>query len=120
MYPDWPIDVTQECIAPSSYEMKKYLTLPYTWALIPNLRTMTLILNELRKPGALAPSMGFASMIPKTIRNAIEIEKWLVERYIWVDSLCVVQDDEVAFNRSPKNMHMIFDNSLLCLVTMAG
>jgi hypothetical protein len=104
---------------PSGSGTKKYLSLSYTWGQTPNLRTTTRILDELRKPGAFASSGEFASMISETIRNSFEITKCLGERYIWVDSLCIVQDDEIALNH-PKKMHIIFANSLLCIVAKAG
>ncbi|RDL35998.1 uncharacterized protein BP5553_06610 [Venustampulla echinocandica] len=118
--PDWLIDIVQGCIVPYSSETKKYLSLSYTWGQTPNLRATTHIFDELRKPGALDPGRGFASMIPETIRNALGITKCLGERYLWVDSLCIVQDDETALYRSLKNMHMIFANSLLCVIAKAG
>jgi hypothetical protein len=33
-------------------------------------------------------------LIPQTIKDAIEIVKQLGESYLWVGSLCLVQDDE--------------------------
>jgi hypothetical protein len=32
--------------------------------------------------------------LPKTINDAILFMKAMGERYLWVDSLCLVQDDE--------------------------
>lgn len=42
--------------------------------------------------------------LPKTLRDACLVTKPLGERYIWIDTLCIIQDDyyDLAF-QIPKN-----------------
>lgn len=44
----------------------------------------------------------------------------LGEKYIWVDSLCIVQDDEKMMSDTLGQMHMIYANCALCIVAKAG
>ncbi|KAL6914669.1 hypothetical protein FSST1_012429 [Fusarium sambucinum] len=61
-----------------------------------------------------------ASQIPRTIVHAIELTKALGEKWLWVDSLCVVQDDEVALGHELKQMHRIYASSFLTIIAKDG
>jgi hypothetical protein len=67
----------------------------------------------LHKPGALRLAE-FASLSPKIIDNAIDIVKCLGEIYLWVDGLCIVQNDGRSVKHYLEQMHLIFANSILC------
>ncbi|RMY78464.1 hypothetical protein D0864_09275 [Hortaea werneckii] len=54
--------------------------------------------------------------IPSTITDAFAITRRLGLRYIWVDALCIVQDDEDDWNGEVGNMHEIFAGSYLTLL----
>ncbi|KAF2443786.1 HET-domain-containing protein [Karstenula rhodostoma CBS 690.94] len=58
--------------------------------------------------------------LPRTVRYAIRTTKLLGETYLWVDSLCIVQDDAVSLKHNLNNMHHIYAGSTLCLVAFAG
>lgn len=51
--------------------------------------------------------------LPLTFRNAIEFARRLSEtvRYIWIDSLCIVQDDPNDWLRESIQMYQIYRNS---------
>jgi hypothetical protein len=59
--------------------------------------------------------------IPITILNAIHFVRFLGERYLWVDSLCIVQDDDE--DRKPEqlnSMAAIYANGSLNIVAADG
>lgn len=58
----------------------------------------------------------FRQNLPKTIRDAIHATRSFGERYLWVDSLCVVQDDEVDLRQQLETMDRIYGNALLTIV----
>ena len=35
-----------------------------------------------------------SSQIPKTFQDAIRVTRWLGLQYLWIDSICIVQDDK--------------------------
>ena len=63
---------------------QSYLALSHSWGSTPTLRT-TLDTIEDRKKGL--PW----STLPKTFQDAISITRRLGFRYIWIDSLCIIQ-----------------------------
>ncbi|KAJ4289817.1 hypothetical protein N0V90_011148 [Kalmusia sp. IMI 367209] len=115
--PDWLIDVNEWCIVPYNNETARYLTLSYTWGNVGSLQNTTAILEQLRKPGSLEDQSKF---IPQTVVDAMKITKFLGERYLWVDSLCIIQDDDTSLYSNLNVMHHIYARSTLCLVAFAG
>ena len=54
-------------------------------------------------------------IIPKTFRDAIQIVLLLNIQYIWIDSLCIVQDDLDDWNTESANMADIYQGALITL-----
>lgn len=52
--------------------------------------------------------------LPQTHRDAIRVARWLNVRYIWIDALCIIQDDDKE-NKMKEigRMHLTFGNSFL-------
>ena len=121
MYPARLIDVGcgQE-IEPRLYETSnlkagfRYLTLSHRWGDHRILCLRTDNIEQMRK-AVLEPA------ISKTFREAMFVVKALGERYIWIDSLCIVQDSPNRcdwFEESIK-MHAIYANAL-CNISATG
>lgn len=53
--------------------------------------------------------------IPLTFRDAVEITRSLRIRYLWIDSLCIIQDDEEDWNREASKMGSIYENATITL-----
>ena len=58
--------------------------------------------------------------IPKTIRHAIELVGLLGERYLWVDRLCICQDDEETKASQIDIMGDIYGNALVTIIAASG
>jgi len=58
--------------------------------------------------------------LPRTIRDAIMVTSELGERYLWVDSLCIVQDDPVNQKDQIDRMDTIYAASIVALVAATG
>lgn len=52
-----------------------------------------------------------ANGIPPTFRDAIEVTRQLGFRYLWIDSLCIIQDDEVDWLQESQKMGAIFEEA---------
>jgi Heterokaryon incompatibility protein (HET) len=85
------IDVDAMCVVPAPWKVN-YVALSYVWGQTDKPRLKLESHNEeaLSQPMALKL---YASKIPNTIRDAITVVRKLGERYLWVDSLCILQDD---------------------------
>lgn len=57
-----------------------------------------------------------ASSLPQTLRDSFRVIRQLGIRYLWVDALCIIQDDPNDWATEAANMASIYDN---CLVSIA-
>lgn len=53
--------------------------------------------------------------LSETIRNAAWVTKALGISYLWVDCLCIIQEDEVDFDQESRRMASVYENSLLTI-----
>ncbi|KAH8592684.1 heterokaryon incompatibility protein-domain-containing protein, partial [Bisporella sp. PMI_857] len=53
------------------------------------------------------------SRLPKTFQDAIEITRALGIEYLWIDSLCIIQDDQEDWQRESARMADIYAGSYL-------
>src|SRR5256885_3809908 len=58
--------------------------------------------------------------VPLTISDALLLTKKLAKRYLWVDSLCILQDDQTDIARFIPRMNTIYSQALLTIVAAAG
>lgn len=58
--------------------------------------------------------------LPKTIQDAIQLTRDLGFRYIWIDSLCIVQDSESSFRLNAANMDLVYGNASLTICAADG
>jgi hypothetical protein len=57
------------------------------------------------QPGGLRESW---NSLPKTIQDVILLAKRLGVRYVWIDSLCIVQDSVQNWQSNAKTMHLVY------------
>ncbi|OWY57132.1 HET-like protein [Alternaria alternata] len=112
----WVIDVVDECVVEGD-NADRYLTLSYVWGGARTLQATTANIEQLRQPGSLTRDK---VVLPKTIRQAINVTQLLGERYIWIDQLSILQDDYEQKHGQIKRMAEIYANSYLTLVAATG
>ncbi|KAK4442309.1 HET-domain-containing protein, partial [Podospora aff. communis PSN243] len=61
-----------------------------------------------------------AQRLPKTFQDAIELARKLRIRYIWIDSLCIVQDDAGDWASESKQMGMIYERRYLTIAATSS
>lgn len=88
------IDIDTMCIVYAPRKAK-YVALSYVWGRtsIPRLTLTSHNEEALLRPKGLEANR---SKIPNTILDAITVFRKLGERYLWVDSLCLLQDHQGA------------------------
>jgi hypothetical protein len=55
------------------------------------------------------------SLLPQTLKDAMVVTYKLGLRYIWIDSLCILQDDPEDLNREIANMEKTFQGALFTI-----
>lgn len=63
---------------------------------------------------------GSEKRIPLTIRNAMEFVQKVGLRFLWVDALCIIQDDESEKARLIHGMDRVYENAVLTIIAAAG
>ena len=58
--------------------------------------------------------------LPRTIRDAITFTEYVGEQYLWVDALCIVQDEDEEKRDHFRHMGSIYANAYFTLVAAEG
>jgi hypothetical protein len=118
--PRWLIDVRRHCLVAGHAAQRRYLALSYVWGDTTSLEARRDNIDALQKPGTLqSPSM--LDQIPPTIRDAITFTAMLDEQYLWVDRLCICQDDDDQTKTDEIHaMGSIYANAYVTIVNVAG
>ncbi|KAF8884217.1 heterokaryon incompatibility protein-domain-containing protein [Gymnopilus junonius] len=118
------IDVLNNCIIPAP-RGAKYVTLSYVWGRIDPetiLRSLKNNFKQLEEPGALLLPNNH-DRIPLTIRDAMQVVRELDLQYLWVDSLCIVQDDtgpEGSKMSAISKMDLVYGGAYLAIMAATG
>ncbi|KAF8854643.1 HET-domain-containing protein [Acephala macrosclerotiorum] len=116
--PVWLIDVKEQCLIPATAQ-HTYLALSYVWGQAESSETTKLNIVAFQTPGAFSPANRDVE-IPKTIRHAMGLVDLLGERYLWVDRLCICQDDEETKASQIDIMGDIYGNALVTIIAASG
>ncbi|KAF2841389.1 HET-domain-containing protein [Patellaria atrata CBS 101060] len=108
------IDVRQQCLIRLDEE-KEYVALSYVWGTKNNVMTKRTNVDGISSEGAFSHVV-----LPKTIQDAIDLTRELGYLYLWVDSLCIVQDDDKVKLNLIANMDSIYANSTVTIVAASG
>jgi hypothetical protein len=58
--------------------------------------------------------------LSRTFQDAVRITRELGERYLWIDSLCIIQDDEDDWAREAALMAEVYRNSYCTLTGLSS
>ena len=114
------IDLLDHCIVPIDRHVE-YFALSYCWGRPTQIRPR-LQLN-LKTRGYLEHKGIFSeifSSLPQTIQDAMSLTRDLGCRYLWIDALCIVQDDGPHKLSQIAQMDKIYSNATLTIVAAAG
>ena len=98
-------------------EADRYCTLSYVWGRRPFYR---LTKENLEKLMAVNSVSNISSRVPKTIMDAICLTRHLGIRFLWVDSLCIPQDDEAYKAEAIGKMHLVYSKAEVTIVAASG
>ncbi|KDR77775.1 hypothetical protein GALMADRAFT_155541 [Galerina marginata CBS 339.88] len=111
------VDVEEWCIVESKPGIR-YLALSYIWGgVVPPFRLQRHNLTELSTKGAL---VGLREGLPKTMRDAFDLVQLIGERYLWVDLLCLIQDDDSDMLHGISHMDLVYKCAMLTIVAASG
>jgi len=100
----------------------QYMALSYVWGGVSTFRTVINNVRQLQKRDALYEA-STRTKIPRAIQNAMafvnnpNMPTW---RYLWVDALCIIQDDEEFKHSELDRMGDIYQGAMLTIVAAEG
>jgi len=112
------IDTWRMCLA-KPVNSEPYIALSYVWGAAATLQTTTKNIGELLEYRILADAID-QSKLPQTVVHAIHLVGVFRMRYLWVDSLCIVQDDDIRKHHQIQNMASIYANAWLTIIAAEG
>lgn len=74
-------------------------------------------LPNLIQPGSLTKSY---ELFPKSIQDAVTLTRLLNHRYLWIDSLCIIQDDDSDKGTQVQLMDTIFTRASFTIAAASG
>ncbi|KAF2253267.1 HET-domain-containing protein, partial [Trematosphaeria pertusa] len=116
------IDVVDDRVIPAPRNWQ-YVALSYVWGGAVPFRLKR---ADISYTQANCPSFesSYASLhrkkLPRTIQDAMFVVELLEERYLWIDCLCIVQDDAEELKANIHSMDRIFSAAQLTIVGASG
>ncbi|KAK5651774.1 hypothetical protein OQA88_11641 [Cercophora sp. LCS_1] len=116
----WLIDTLTRCIVMPTNPVP-YIALPYCWAspgTTPQSQSLQLLLSnvsQLSQPQSLTPNV-----LPLVLADAIQLCQDLSHRYLWIDALCIIQDDPASKGSQIAAMDRIYHMALLTIVALSS
>ncbi|KAI1208432.1 HET-domain-containing protein [Annulohypoxylon truncatum] len=106
------IDVKRKCITklPAG---ANYLALSYCWPTREMFRTLLANVDELLRPEALVSRW---DKLPGVIQDTINLTIDFSETYLWIDALCIVQDDKEQKDAQISQMDRVYASALMTIV----
>lgn len=93
-----------------------YCALSYVCGQSMVFRTSKSTLNQLRQPRALDnPDLGISPLF----KDAMTLVHKIGQRYLWIDALCIVQDDEKQLHDDISHMDSIYQFAILTIAVIA-
>ncbi|KAK4182247.1 heterokaryon incompatibility protein-domain-containing protein [Podospora australis] len=112
------IDVQRDCIVKVNAPIHvQYVALSYVWGGKPVYKTTTANVASLPQDGALGNGK---LSLPSTIRDAIALVLGLGLQYLWIDALCLVQDDMKDLAAGIAVMDEVYERSWFTIVAACG
>ncbi|KDR79145.1 hypothetical protein GALMADRAFT_223394 [Galerina marginata CBS 339.88] len=109
------IDTEDQCIIEAK-PGTRYVALSYVWgSVVPSVRLQRKNVVELSTKGAL-----LGQGLTKTINDAIDLVQLIGERYLWVDALCLIQDDDENMLDGISHMDLVYQCAMLTIVAAYG
>lgn len=81
-----------------------YIAFSHRWGNSPHFRTLDNNVNDHFK------DIPF-DQLPRSFQDAVKVTRALRIRYLWIDSLCIIQENEDDWNRELSRMGQVFSNA---------
>jgi hypothetical protein len=113
------VDVVQNCLVKPGRD-SQYTALSYVWGRRHFFKTLKSNVKKLEQPHGLE-NPEYWDEIPLTVKDAMQATREMGLKYLWVDSLCIVQDDDTGRkDEAMGKMYLIYGTADLVLIAASG
>lgn len=117
--PTMLIDLVDHCLVDAN-GTEDYIALSYVWGdLEDQFATTRSNISKLKAKGNLTMPDVYMQL-PGTIRRALQFSALVGARFLWVDRLCIVQDDATQFEDQVNRMGSVYSNAYLTICAGDG
>lgn len=117
--PDYLIDAERKCLVAGRDVEGRYIALSYLWG-----QHRQVVFGARARAALFEPQSlnrpDIQAMISPIINHAIQLTGRLGERYLWVDALCIDQNDEEHTRRQLQAMAVIYARAALTIINAEG
>ncbi|KAF4622831.1 hypothetical protein G7Y89_g14193 [Cudoniella acicularis] len=96
-------------------EQGKYIALSHCWGILQESKKFCTYGHNI---AALCESIDF-NKLPKTFQDAVIVTRELGKRFLWIDSICIIQDDKDDWDRESQKMETFF-SSAYCTIAASS
>ncbi|KAK0718956.1 heterokaryon incompatibility protein-domain-containing protein, partial [Apiosordaria backusii] len=91
----------------------EYVALSYCWGSDGFFKTTRATTDNLKQ--------GFGlSLLPKTLQDAVKVTQQLGNEYIWIDALCIIQDDAADWEKESGKMAEVYGNARVTIAALSA
>lgn len=94
-------------------EFQDYIALSHCWGKAQPLRTLSTNIAQHRDDIPIAS-------LPKTFLDSIDVARYLGVRFVWIDSLCIIQDSKDDWEHESSRMADVYGCSYLTILATAS
>lgn len=98
-------------VATSSISPSRYAALSHCWGVLKDTERFCAYKSNIKQLQEFID----AESLPRTFRDAVTITRSLGLKYIWIDSLCIIQDDEDDWENESTKMEQVFSAAYLTI-----
>jgi hypothetical protein len=114
-YPIRVIDTQNMCLV-NLNAADRYVALSYSWGNVKMVKLLQTNASFLQTPSRFTKLPD----IPQTIQDAIVLVRNVGERYLWVDSLCILQDSKIDLEQQMGQMGELYGHSYFTIFAISG
>jgi len=113
------IDVQKDCLVEASSlpSAPIFAALSYVWGMQQKVTCTNSYIAQLRQPGFISQTN---LDIPQTIRDAIRVCRDIKIPLLWVDALCIQQDNHDEITDQIGNMRQVYEQAIVTIVALSG
>lgn len=97
----------------SHHELKDYACPSYRWPKVPSMRTLRCNIEQYKA------DIPFETL-PLTFQHTLQVAHVLGVQYVWIDAVCIIQDDEDDKHANIAEMDSVYESSALTIMSDWG